>query len=73
MNNYRVEGSGILERLALHSDKSDFATALSVCARAFMSILVGVHKLSETCRDGQMAGKIVSELAADVQVSLEFD
>lgn len=48
---------------ALHSDKSDFATALSVCARAFMSILVGVYKLSETYRNGQMAGKIVSELA----------
>jgi hypothetical protein len=49
--------------LSLDQDKSDFAIALSVCARAFMSILVGTNRLTESKADPRLASLIVCELA----------
>ena len=52
-----------LETTPSKSDKSDFATSLSICARAFMSVLVGTQRLSECCTGGKLSGRVISELA----------
>ncbi|KAI4652562.1 uncharacterized protein J4E79_008868 [Alternaria viburni] len=56
-------GRRTLEAMSLDQDKSDFAIALSVCARAFMSLLVGTNKLMETKADARLASLIVCEVA----------
>ncbi|KAE8866649.1 hypothetical protein PTNB73_04743 [Pyrenophora teres f. teres] len=47
---------------SLDQDKSDFAIALSVCARAFMSILVGMAKLTESNPSTHLSSLVVCEL-----------
>ncbi|KAA8621854.1 hypothetical protein PtrSN002B_005267 [Pyrenophora tritici-repentis] len=47
---------------SLDQDKSDFAIALSVCARAFMSVLVGMAKLTESNASTQLSSLVVCEL-----------
>ncbi|KAI4942968.1 hypothetical protein J4E86_009915 [Alternaria arbusti] len=56
-------GRRTLEAMSLDQDKSDFAIALSVCARAFMSLLVGTNKLMEVKADARLASLIVCEVA----------
>ena len=46
-----------------NKSKSNFAHALSICARAFMSILVGTSKLAGACADQRLASLIVGKLA----------
>ena len=57
--------------LSLDQDKSDFAIALSVCARAFMSILVGTNRLTESRADVRLASLIVCELADLFKTALQ--
>lgn len=56
---------------SLKKDKSDFANAFSVCARAFMSILVGADKLVTSESDKRLASLIVCELADMFKTSLK--
>lgn len=55
---------------SLDKDKSDFANALSVCARAFMSILVGADKLVKTESDKRLESLVVCELAGMFKTAL---
>ncbi|OAL49046.1 hypothetical protein IQ07DRAFT_512640 [Pyrenochaeta sp. DS3sAY3a] len=48
---------------SLDNDKSDFANALTICARAFMSLLVGAQRFLEMSSDTRLPGLIVCELA----------
>ncbi|KAF2851590.1 hypothetical protein T440DRAFT_53769 [Plenodomus tracheiphilus IPT5] len=48
--------------MSLDQDKSDFTTALSVCARAFMSVLIGTSKLASSDADNRMPSLIICEL-----------
>lgn len=48
---------------SLDNDKSDFANALTICARAFMSLLVGTQRFLELSSDARLPGLIVCELA----------
>ncbi|USP78102.1 phosphatidylethanolamine-binding protein pebp [Curvularia clavata] len=56
---------------ALEKDRSDFANALSVCARAFMSILVGADKLMKLEPDKRLASLVVCELADMFKTALK--
>ncbi|EUC51069.1 hypothetical protein COCMIDRAFT_80142 [Bipolaris oryzae ATCC 44560] len=51
-------------------DKSDFANALSVCARTFMSILVGLDKLTKSEANKRLASLVICELADMFKVAL---
>lgn len=55
---------------SLDKDRSDFANALSVCARTFMSILVGLNKLTKSEADKRLANLVVCELADMFKVAL---
>jgi hypothetical protein len=55
---------------SLDKDKSDFANALSVCARTFMSILVGADKLVKLEADKRLPSLIVCELADMFKMAL---
>jgi hypothetical protein len=55
---------------SLDQDKSNFALAMTVCARAFMSVLVGVHKLAVLSQDQRLSHLIVCELANSFNVAL---
>ncbi|KAF1938442.1 hypothetical protein EJ02DRAFT_446848 [Clathrospora elynae] len=57
--------------LSLDQDKSDFAIALSVCARAFMSILVGTNKLTKSNPDKRLVSLIICELAEMFKLALQ--
>ncbi|KAL1799393.1 hypothetical protein ACET3X_003430 [Alternaria dauci] len=59
------------EAMSFDKDKSDFAVALSVCARAFMSLLVGVNKLMERKADVRLASLIVCEVAGMFKAALQ--
>ncbi|KAH8724165.1 hypothetical protein GQ44DRAFT_750475 [Phaeosphaeriaceae sp. PMI808] len=48
----------------LGEDKSDFALALTVSARAFMSVLVGISRMSEISGDDRLTGLVICELVA---------
>ncbi|KAG9193582.1 hypothetical protein G6011_03617 [Alternaria panax] len=52
-------------------DKSDFAIALSVCARAFMSLLVGTNKLVERKANVRLASLVVCEVADMFKTALQ--
>lgn len=56
---------------SLEKDKSDFANAFSVCARAFMSILVGSDKLMTLESDRRLASLVVCELADMFKTALK--
>jgi hypothetical protein len=56
--------------MSLDQDKSDFAIALSICARSFMSILVGANKLTKSDVDQRLASLVVCELADMFRVAL---
>lgn len=55
---------------SLEKDKSNFANALSVCARTFMSILVGLDKLTKLELDKRLASLVICELADMFKVAL---
>lgn len=55
-------GQRNLGPMSLDQDKSDFAIALSVCARAFMSILIGTKKLASFDANNRMSSLIICEL-----------
>jgi hypothetical protein len=65
------QGRRSLEAMSLDQDKSDFAIALSVCARAFMSLLVGTAKLMECNSDARLASLIVCEVADMFKAALQ--
>ncbi|KAL6711438.1 hypothetical protein ACN47E_004372 [Coniothyrium glycines] len=47
---------------SLDRDKSDFSTALSICARAFMSVLIGLNKLTHAGPDDKLNSLVICEL-----------
>ena len=57
------QGRRSIEAMSFDQDKSDFAIALSICARAFMSLLVGTSKLLECNADARLASMVVCEVA----------
>ncbi|EMD90726.1 hypothetical protein COCC4DRAFT_127355 [Bipolaris maydis ATCC 48331] len=63
---HKISGGSI----SLEKDKSDFANALSVCARTFMSTLVGLDKLTKLNSDKRLAGLVICELADMFKVGL---
>ncbi|KAH9867205.1 hypothetical protein IAQ61_007797 [Plenodomus lingam] len=64
-------GLGNSEPRSLDHDKSDFAIALSVCARAFMSILVGIGKLASADTNNRMPTLVVCELVETFKCALD--
>lgn len=62
------KGSGAA---SLDQDKSDFSIALSVCARAFMSVLIGTGKLASSNSDSRMPSLIVCELVGMFKCALD--
>ncbi|KAJ4376301.1 mitochondrial 54S ribosomal protein YmL35 [Neocucurbitaria cava] len=55
---------------SLDQDKTDFSTALSICARAFMSILVGTGKLADCHGDKRLPSVVVCELVKMFKTAL---
>lgn len=49
--------------LSFDEDRSDFAEALTISARAFMSVLVGITKMMDTSSDARLPNLVVCELA----------
>lgn len=56
--------------LSLSDDKSDFAHAMTICARAFMSTLVGLTKLTDTSHDQRLPSLVICELAEAFKTTL---
>jgi hypothetical protein len=48
---------------SLDQDKSNFALAMTICARGFMSVLVGLTRLTEATEDPRLSSLVVCELA----------
>lgn len=48
---------------SLSDDRSDFSQALTIAARAFMSVLVGTTKMTEVSGDDRLSSLVVCELA----------
>ncbi|KAF1835597.1 hypothetical protein BDW02DRAFT_282884 [Decorospora gaudefroyi] len=65
------QGRRTPEASSLDADKSDFAIALNICARAFMSILVGISKLTESDKDTRLTSLIICELADMFKTALQ--
>jgi hypothetical protein len=55
---------------SLDQDKSNFALAMTICARAFMSVLVGVHKMASLSQDQRLSQLIICELATSFNLAL---
>jgi hypothetical protein len=55
---------------SLGDDKSDFAHAMTVCARAFMSTLVGLAKLTAISNDQRLPSLVICELAEAFRITL---
>jgi hypothetical protein len=55
---------------SLDQDKSNFALAMTICARAFMSVLVGVHKMASLSQDQRLSQLIICELASSFNLAL---
>ncbi|KAF3049292.1 hypothetical protein E8E11_006044 [Didymella keratinophila] len=47
---------------SLDQDKSNFALAMTICARGFMSVLVGLTRLTQDTDDPRLSGLVVCEL-----------
>jgi hypothetical protein len=65
------QGRRSAEAMSFDKDKSNFAVALSVCARAFMSLLVGTDKLVGCKADVRLASLVVCEVAAMFKAALQ--
>ena len=48
---------------SLDQDKSNFAIAMTICARGFMSVLVGLSRLTESADDPRLSSLVICELA----------
>ncbi|KAF9692970.1 hypothetical protein EKO04_009070 [Ascochyta lentis] len=48
---------------SLDQDKSNFALATTICARAFMAVLVGLGKMADISDDQRLSSLVVCELA----------
>jgi hypothetical protein len=55
---------------SLDQDKSNFALAMTICARAFMSVLVGVYKMASLSQDQRLFQLIICELASSFNLAL---
>lgn len=60
LSRHGVQTSG---QASLAQDKSNFALAMTICARGFMSVLVGLARLTEATDDTRLASLVVCELA----------
>ncbi|KAH7380527.1 hypothetical protein DE146DRAFT_749377 [Phaeosphaeria sp. MPI-PUGE-AT-0046c] len=56
-------GRGNPSAMSLDEDRSDFAQALTISARAFMSVLVGISKMMDASSDSRLPNLVVCELA----------
>lgn len=57
--------------LSLNDDRSDFAEALTISARAFMSVLVGITKMMDASSDARLPNLVVCELAETFKSALQ--
>ncbi|KAF1918578.1 hypothetical protein BDU57DRAFT_444161 [Ampelomyces quisqualis] len=55
---------------SLSEDRSDFSQALTIVARAFMSVLVGMTKMTEASGDERLSSLVVCELAEAFKATL---
>jgi hypothetical protein len=55
---------------SLAEDRSEFSHALTVSARAFMSVLVGITTMMSTSHDDRLPGLIICELAESFKSTL---
>lgn len=49
--------------MSLDQDRSNFALAMTICARGFMSVLVGLTRLNDSSNDPRLSNLVVCELA----------
>jgi hypothetical protein len=56
--------------LSLAEDRSDFSHALTISARAFMSVLVGITTMMDASRDDRLPGLVICELAETFKTAL---
>jgi hypothetical protein len=54
----------------LAEDRSDFALAMTVSARAFMAILVGITRITDSSEDQRLPGLVICELAEVFKTTL---
>lgn len=64
-------GQNITVALSSDQDKSDFSMALSVCARAFIAVLIGTDKLTSSNADNRMPSLVICELVAVFKCALD--
>lgn len=64
-------GSRLSEARSLDQDKSDLGAALSVCARAFMSLLIGLSKLRHTGSADSFKSLVIYELVNMFEIALQ--
>ncbi|KAH6625235.1 hypothetical protein C7974DRAFT_196629 [Boeremia exigua] len=57
------QGQKTSESASLDRDRSNFAHAMTICARGFMSVLVGLTRLTESTDDPRPSSLVVCELA----------
>jgi len=55
-------GRSHLGPLSLAEDRTDFAQALTIAARAFMSVLVGISRMIDATHDNRLPGLVICEL-----------
>ncbi|KAF2127020.1 hypothetical protein P153DRAFT_296617 [Dothidotthia symphoricarpi CBS 119687] len=64
------QGRKTVETVPLHQDKSDFVIALTVCARTFLSVLVGTSKMVGAGQDTRLPSLVVCELVEMFKTAL---
>jgi hypothetical protein len=64
------QGPRTPEAQSLSEDRSDFSQALTIAARVFMSVLVGMTKMTEASGDDRLASLVVCELAEAFKATL---
>ncbi|KAH7091938.1 hypothetical protein FB567DRAFT_226946 [Paraphoma chrysanthemicola] len=64
------QGRPTLGAQSLIEDRSNFAQALTVCARSFMSVLVGMTKMMKVGSDDRLPSLVICELADMFQATL---
>jgi hypothetical protein len=64
------QGQRTTGALSLAEDRSEFSYALMVSARAFMSVLVGITKMTDASRDDRLPSLVICELAEAFRTAL---
>jgi hypothetical protein len=64
------QGRGTSTAASLDRDKSDFSAALSICAKAFMSVLIGMSKLHDADADTRLSSVVICELVGMFDAAL---